>query len=216
MFKEQCEKNYHLNLRFREHDKDELSFYSVGTCDIEYLFPFGWGEIWGVADRTDYDLTRHSESAKVKMEYLDPTDNSKYVPYCIEPAVGVERLFLMFLCEAYDQEKVGENDVRTVLRFSPQLAPVKACILPLSKKLRDEALKIYSSLASDFNIDFDESGSIGKRYRRQDAIGTPFCITYDFDSLEDESVTIRHRDSMEQERVKISDLKDFIANRIKF
>jgi len=158
------------NLRFREHDKDELSFYSVGTCDIEYLFPFGWGEIWGVADRTDYDLTRHSESAKVKMEYLDPTDNSKYVPYCIEPAVGVERLFLMFLCEAYDQEKVGEN----------------------------------------------ESGSIGKRYRRQDAIGTPFCITYDFDSLEDESVTIRHRDSMEQERVKISDLKDFIANRIKF
>lgn len=204
------------NLRFRDHEKEELSFYSVGTCDIEYNFPFGWGELWGIADRTNYDLSRHMEYSKTNMEYLDPTTNEKYIPYCVEPAVGVERLFLMFFCEAYDEEKIGENDSRIVMRFSPYLAPCKACVLPLSKQLSDKARELYAELASDFTIDFDEAGSIGKRYRRQDAIGTPFCITYDFETENDGCVTIRHRDSMEQERIPLKDVKDYIAKACKF
>ena len=204
------------NLRFRDHEKEELSFYSVATCDIEYKFPFGWGELWGIADRTDYDLKRHMEHSQTNLDYLDPSDNSKYVPFCVEPAVGVERLFLMFFSEAYDEEMVNEKDKRIVMRFSPQLAPIKACIMPLSKKLSSQAIAIYSELAKEFNCEYDESGSIGKRYRRQDAIGTPFCITYDFDSEEDNCVTLRHRDSMEQERIKISDLKAYIKKAIDF
>lgn len=204
------------NLRFRDHTPEELSFYSKATCDIEYLFPFGWGEIWGIADRTDYDLKQHAEFANVNMEYLDPTTNEKYIPYCVEPAVGVERLFLMFLTEAYDEEVIDEKDTRIVMRFSPYLAPVKAAILPLSKQLSPQAKELFATLASEFNIDFDETGSIGKRYRRQDMIGTPFCITYDFDSLEDQSVTIRYRDSMEQVRLPISEVKDFLMKQCKF
>lgn len=204
------------NLRFRDHTPEELSFYSKATCDIEYLFPFGWGEIWGIADRTDYDLKQHAEFANVNMEYLDPTTNEKYIPYCVEPAVGVERLFLMFLTEAYDEEVIDEKDTRIVMRFSPYLAPVKAAILPLSKQLSPQAKELFATLASEFNIDFDETGSIGKRYRRQDMIGTPFCITYDFDSLEDQSVTIRYRDTMEQVRLPISEVKDFLMKQCKF
>ncbi len=203
------------NLRFRDHTPEELSFYSVGTCDIEYKFPFGWGEIWGIADRTDYDLKQHMEYSKVNMEYLDPTTNEKYIPYCVEPAVGVERLFLMFFADAYDEEEL-EKDTRIVLRFSPMLAPVKAAILPLSKQLSDKSFAIYEDLAKSFVCDYDESGSIGKRYRRQDAIGTPFCITIDFETENDGCVTVRHRDSMEQERVKISDLKGMILQAIDY
>ena len=204
------------NLRLREHEKEELSFYSKATCDIEYLYPFGWGELWGIADRTDYDLNQHQTHSKTSLEYLDPTTNQKYVPYCVEPAVGVERLMLAFMTEAYDEEIIDEKDSRIVMRFNPILAPIKACIMPLSKQLKENALKVYALLADDFNIEYDETGSIGKRYRRQDAIGTPFCITYDFDSENDNMVTIRFRDSMKQERVKIEDLHDIIANAIKF
>lgn len=204
------------NLRYREHSKEELSFYSVGTCDIEYNFPFGWGELWGIADRTSYDLSRHMEYSKANMEYLDPTTNEKFIPYCVEPAVGVERLFLMFFCEAYDEEVIGENDVRVVMRFSPALAPVKAAILPLSKQLSEKARSLYADLASEFNCDYDEAGSIGKRYRRQDAVGTPFCITVDFETENDGCVTIRHRDSMEQERISITEVKDYICKVIKY
>ena len=204
------------NLRLREHEKEELSFYSKATCDIEYLYPFGWGELWGIADRTDYDLNQHQTHSKTSLEYLDPTTNQKYVPYCVEPAVGVERLMLAFMTEAYDEEIIDEKDSRIVMRFNPILAPIKACIMPLSKQLKENALKVYALLADDFNIEYDEAGSIGKRYRRQDAIGTPFCITYDFDSENDNMVTIRFRDSMKQERVKIEDLHDIIANAIKF
>ncbi|MEG0177411.1 MAG: glycine--tRNA ligase, partial [Anaerorhabdus sp.] len=204
------------NLRFREHAKEELSFYSVGTCDIEYEYPFGWGELWGIADRTNYDLSRHMEHSKTSMEYLDPTTNEKYIPYCVEPAVGVERLFLMFFCEAYDEEDLGENDSRIVMHFSPALAPIKACILPLSKQLSEKGRELYAELASDFTCDFDEAGSIGKRYRRQDAIGTPFCITIDFETEQDGCVTIRHRDSMEQERIPLTEVKEYISKAIKF
>ena len=203
------------NLRLREHEKEELSFYSKATCDIEYLYPFGWGELWGIADRTDYDLTQHQTHSKTSLEYLDPTTNEKYVPYCVEPAVGVERLMLAFMTEAYDEEVIDEKDTRVVMRFSPALAPIKACILPLSKQLKDKALEIYASLAEEFNVEYDEAGSIGKRYRRQDAIGTPFCITYDFDSENDNCVTIRYRDSMEQKRVKIEELHDIISKAVK-
>ncbi|MFV0380259.1 MAG: glycine--tRNA ligase [Anaerorhabdus sp.] len=204
------------NLRFRDHDKDELSFYSKGTCDIEYNFPFGWGECWGIANRTSYDLNQHMEHAKVSFEYLDPTTNQKYVPYCVEPSVGVERLFLLFFCEAYDEEVLEDGSTRVVMRLSEALAPIKTAIMPLSKQLSDKAITLFEDLSQEFNCDFDESGSIGKRYRRQDAIGTPFCITYDFDSENDGCVTIRHRDSMEQERIKITEVKGYIKEKIKF
>ena len=204
------------NLRFRDHTPEELSFYSVGTCDIEYKFPFGWGEIWGIADRTDYDLKQHMKHSKVNMEYIDPITNERYVPYCVEPSVGVERLLLMFFTEAYDEEILENNDTRIVMRFSNQLAPVKAAVFPLRKDLRDKALEIHKMLSSEFNVEYDESGSIGKRYRRQDAIGTPYCITVDPETLNDGCVTIRDRDSMEQERVKIEDLVGIIQESLKF
>ena len=204
------------NLRFREHDKKELSFYSQGTSDIEYAFPFtDWGELWGIADRTDYDLKRHSEGSGKDLLYLDPETNTKYIPYCVEPSVGVDRLFLMCVCEAYDKEKL-EEDERIVMHLHPAIAPCKAAILPLSKKLSDEAIKLFNELSKEFVCEYDEAGSIGKRYRRNDAIGTPFCITYDFDSLNDGCVTVRERDSMKQVRIKIDELKEYIRERIKF
>ena len=206
------------NMRLRDHDPEELSHYSNATTDIEYLFPFGWGELWGIADRTDFDLKKHSEFSGEKMEYTDPESGEKYIPYCIEPALGADRVALAFLVDAYDEEVVDpeKNDTRVVMHFHPALAPIKAAVLPLSKKLSEEAVKVYEKLASEFMCEYDESGSIGKRYRRQDEIGTPFCITYDFDSRDDDSVTVRHRDSMEQERVKIEDLTDYIRERIAF
>ena len=203
-------------LRLRDHEKEELSFYSKATCDIEFLFPFGWGELWGIADRTDYDLSRHIEVSGEDLRYIDPVTNEKYVPYCIEPSLGADRVALAFLCNAYDEEEIGEGDVRTVLRLHPALAPFKAAILPLTKKLSKKSDEIYNELSKYFMIDTDVSGSIGKRYRRQDEIGTPFCITVDFDTLEDECVTVRFRDTMEQERIKISELKDFIEKSLEF
>lgn len=203
-------------LRLRDHEKEELSFYSKATCDIEFLFPFGWGELWGIADRTDYDLSRHIEVSGEDLRYIDPVTNEKYVPYCIEPSLGADRVALAFLCNAYDEEEIGEGDVRTVLRLHPALAPFKAAILPLTKKLSEKSDEIYDELSKYFMIDTDVSGSIGKRYRRQDEIGTPFCITVDFDTLEDECVTVRFRDTMEQERIKISELKDFIEKSLEF
>ncbi|MCI7221719.1 MAG: glycine--tRNA ligase [Firmicutes bacterium] len=208
--------NQSENLRYRDHSKEELSFYSVGTCDIEYMFPWGWGELWGIADRTNYDLSKHAEYSKTNMEYLDPTTNEKFIPYCVEPAVGVERLFLMFFTEAYDEEVINEKDTRVVMRFSPYLAPVKAAIFPLRKDLKDKALEIYATLSKEFNVDYDEAGSIGKRYRRQDAIGTPYCITVDPQTMEDNCVTLRDRDTMEQVRMPISELKDYILEKIRF
>jgi glycyl-tRNA synthetase len=204
------------NLRFRDHTKEELSFYSNATADIEYKFPFGWGELWGIADRTNYDLSRHMEASGEDMTYLDPETNEKYVPYCIEPAVGTDRLMLMFLCDAYDEEKISEDDTRLVLKLHPALAPIKIAILPLSKKLSEGADKIYKMLSKRYNVDFDEAGSIGKRYRRQDEIGTPYCITYDFDSENDNSVTIRDRDTMEQIRISIDKLYEFFDNKFEF
>lgn len=204
------------NLRFRDHTKEELSFYSNATADIEYKFPFGWGELWGIADRTNYDLSRHMEASGEDLTYLDPDTNEKYIPYCIEPAVGVDRLMLMFLCDAYEEQKLDENDTRVVLHLHPYLAPIKIAVLPLSKKLSEEALKIYDMLSKKYNVDFDETGSIGKRYRRQDEIGTPFAITYDFDSPTDNCVTIRLRDSMEQVRVKIDELLDWFEDKFDF
>ena len=203
-------------LRLRDHEKEELSFYSKATCDIEFLFPFGWGELWGIADRTDYDLSRHIEVSGEDLRYIDPVTNEKYIPYCIEPSLGADRVALAFLCNAYDEEEIGEGDVRTVLRLHPTLAPFKAAILPLTKKLSEKSDEIYDELSKYFMIDTDVSGSIGKRYRRQDEIGTPFCITVDFDTLEDECVTVRFRDTMEQERIKISELKDFIEKSLEF
>ena len=203
-------------LRLRDHEKEELSFYSKATCDIEFLFPFGWGELWGIADRTDYDLSRHIEVSGEDLRYIDPVTNEKYIPYCIEPSLGADRVALAFLCNAYDEEEIGEGDVRTVLRLHPALAPFKAAILPLTKKLSEKSDEIYNELSKYFMIDTDVSGSIGKRYRRQDEIGTPFCITVDFDTLEDECVTVRFRDTMEQERIKISELKDFIEKSLEF
>lgn len=203
-------------LRLRDHEKEELSFYSKATCDIEFLFPFGWGELWGIADRTDYDLSRHIEVSGEDLRYIDPVTNEKYIPYCIEPSLGADRVALAFLCNAYDEEEIGEGDVRTVLRLHPALAPFKAAILPLTKKLLEKSDEIYNELSKYFMIDTDVSGSIGKRYRRQDEIGTPFCITVDFDTLEDNCVTVRFRDTMEQERIKISELKDFIEKSLEF
>ncbi|MBR3837933.1 MAG: glycine--tRNA ligase [Clostridia bacterium] len=204
------------NLRLRDHDKDELSFYSKATTDFEFMFPFGWGELWGIADRTDYDLTQHANHSGEPMEYFDPETNEKYVPYVIEPSLGADRITLAFLCEAYDEEVVGENDTRVVMHFHPALAPVKAAILPLSKKLSDKARELYADLACDFNVEFDEAGSIGKRYRRQDEIGTPFCITYDFDTENDGCVTVRDRDTMEQIRLPLAEVKAYIAEKIRF
>lgn len=204
------------HLRLRDHDKDELCFYSKATTDFEFLFPFGWGELWGVADRTDYDLTQHSEHSGQPMDYFDPETNEKYIPYVIEPSLGADRVLLAFLCDAYDEETDEKGDVRTVLHFHPALAPFKAAVLPLSKKLSDKATEIYSELSKDFMIDFDDAGSIGKRYRRQDEIGTPICITYDFDSVEDKCVTVRDRDTMEQKRIPVSELKDYISEIVKF
>ena len=203
-------------LRLRDHEKEELSFYSKATCDIEFLFPFGWGELWGIADRTDYDLSRHIEVSGEDLRYIDPVTNEKYIPYCIEPSLGADRVALAFLCNAYDEEEIGEGDVRTVLRLHPALAPFKAAILPLTKKLSEKSDEIYDELSKYFMIDTDVSGSIGKRYRRQDEVGTPFCITVDFDTLEDNCVTVRFRDTMEQERIKISELKDFIEKSLEF
>ena len=206
------------NLRLRDHSAEELCFYSKATTDFEYLFPFGWGELWGVADRTDYDLTQHINTSGKKLDYLDPDTNERYIPYVIEPSLGVERLFLTVVTEAYDEEDLGtpdKPDVRTVMRFHPALAPFKAAVLPLSKKLSDKANELYDELMKDFMVDYDEAGSIGKRYRRQDEIGTPFCITVDFDTLEDGCVTVRERDSMKQERISLADVKAYIAERIK-
>ncbi len=204
------------NIRLRDHTADELSHYSNATSDIEYKFPFGWGELWGIADRTDFDLSRHMEHSGEDFHYLDPETNEKYIPYCIEPSLGADRVTLAFLINAYDEEDLGEGDKRTVLRFHPALAPVKAAILPLSKKLSEDAAKVFADLSAEFNCDFDESGSIGKRYRRQDEIGTPFCITYDFDSQTDGQVTVRERDSMQQVRMPIADLKAYLLEKIKF
>ncbi len=205
------------NLRLRDHDPEELCFYSKATTDFEYLFPFGWGELWGVADRTDYDLSQHIKTSGKQLDYFDPETNERYVPYVIEPSLGVERLFLALLTEAYDEEEIAPGDVRTVMHFHPALAPFKAAVLPLSKKLGEKATEVYEMLAKHFPVDYDESGSIGKRYRRQDEIGTPFCITYDFDTLEkDNCVTIRDRDTMEQERVAISDLVAYLEKKIEF
>ena len=202
------------NLRFRDHEPAELAFYSRATTDIEYKFPFGWGEIWGIADRTDYDLKRHQEFSKESLDYLDPNTGAKYVPYCIEPSLGLDRLFLMTVCDAFDEEVLENNDVRKVMHLKPFIAPIKAAILPLSKQLSDVAKEIYNDLLNDFSVTYDESGSIGKRYRRNDEIGTPFCITIDFDTKEKQSVTIRDRDSMLQERVLVKDLKEILTKKI--
>lgn len=202
------------NLRLRDHDSEELCFYSKATTDFEYKFAFGWGELWGIADRTDYDLTQHQNTSGKSLEYFDPEDNSKYVPYVIEPSLGVERLFLSIVTEAYDEEAIGDGDSRTVMHLHPALAPVKACVLPLSKKLKEPALDVYSMISKKFMVEYDEAGAIGKRYRRQDEIGTPFCITYDFDSVEDGCVTVRERDTMEQQRVKIDELVSYIENKL--
>ena len=202
------------NLRYRDHDPEELAFYSKATTDIEYLFPFGWGEIWGVADRTDYDLKKHIEFSGEALDYLDPETNEKYVPYCIEPSVGLDRLILMTLCDAYDEETVNENDTRIIMHLKPSLAPYKVAVLPLSKKLENKAKDVYSLLTKEFMCIYDDTGSIGKRYRREDAIGTPFCLTVDFDTLENDTVTIRDRDTMEQIRLSISEVKDYIIGKI--
>ncbi len=204
------------NLRLREHTKEELSFYSKGTTDIEFLFPFGWGELWGIADRTDYDLSRHMEASKQDLTYLDSETGERYVPYCIEPAVGVDRIFLAMMCNSYEEQEIAEGDTRTVLHLHPALAPYKVAVLPLSKKLSKKAEEVYSKLSEKFTCDYDEAGSIGKRYRREDEIGTPYCVTIDFDTLEDETVTIRDRDTMEQVRVKIDELEAWISEKMKF
>ena len=204
------------NLRLRDHDPEELCFYSKATTDFEYLFPFGWGELWGVADRTDYDLTQHMNHSGKSLEYFDPEDNTKYIPYVIEPSLGVERLFLSIVTQAYDEEVVDaeKNDTRVVMHLHPALAPYQAAVLPLSKKLSEKAQEVYQMLCKNFSVDFDETGSIGKRYRRQDEIGTPFCITYDFDTLEkDNCVTVRDRDTMEQVRMPIDELEAYLKEK---
>ena len=207
------------NLRLRDHDPEELSFYSDHTTDIEYAFPFtDWGELWGIASRTDYDLTQHQNTSGESMDYFDDETNEKYIPYVVEPSLGADRVTLAFLCEAYDEEVLDaeKNDIRTVLRFHPAIAPVKIGVLPLSKKLNEGAEKVYAQLSKKYNCEFDDRGNIGKRYRRQDEIGTPFCVTYDFDSDEDHKVTVRFRDSMEQERVAIDELDSFFADKFDF
>ena len=204
------------NIRLRDHKKEELVFYSKATTDIEFAFPFGWGELWGIADRTDYDLSRHMEHSKQDLSYLDAETNEKYVPYCIEPSLGCDRAALAFLCNSYEEQEIAEGDTRVVLHLHPALAPFKVAVLPLSKKLSDKAEEIYTNLSKKFMCDYDVAGSIGKRYRREDEIGTPYCVTIDFDTLEDDSVTIRDRDTMEQVRVKIDELEDWISKKIEF
>ena len=209
------------NLRLRDHDPEELSHYSNATTDIEFMFPFGWGELWGIADRTNFDLTQHQNTSGVSMEYFDQEANEKYIPYVIEPSLGADRVALAFLCDAYDEEVVGQDkngkdDVRTVLRLHPALAPFKAAVLPLSKKLTDKAMPIWQELAKQFSVDFDDAGSIGKRYRREDEIGTPYCVTVDFETEQDGCVTVRDRDTMEQERIKIEEVAAYIAKKIEF
>ncbi len=204
------------NLRMRDHSAEELCFYSKATTDFEFLFPFGWGELWGIADRTDYDLSQHQKYSGENMEYLDPYTNEKYIPYVIEPSLGVDRTFLAVLCNAYEEQQLPGDDMRVVMHFHPALAPYKVAVLPLSKKLGEKAKEVYKTLSKEFNVSYDETGSIGKRYRRQDEIGTPYCVTVDFDTETDGCVTVRDRDSMEQERVKIEDLTSYIACKIKF
>ena len=204
------------NLRLRDHEQQELSFYSKATTDIEYLFPFGWGELWGIADRTDYDLTNHIKQSGKSLDYFDPQTNERYVPYVIEPSLGADRVALAFLVDAYDEEQVSEKDTRTVLRLHPALAPYKAAVLPLSKKLSEKAQEVYKQLNAQFLVDFDDTGSIGKRYRREDEIGTPLCFTYDFDSEKDGCVTVRDRDTMQQERIPIGEAAARIAKRLIF
>ena len=206
------------NLRMRDHEKEKLSHYSNATTDIEYLFPFGWGELWGVASRTDFDLKAHSKASGEELSYFDQESGEHFVPYCVEPAVGVDRIFLTALVDAYDEEIVDaeKDDMRVVLHLHPALAPIKCAVLPLSKKLGEPAEELFRSLQKHFMVEYDESGSIGKRYRRQDEVGTPFCVTYDFDSLEDGCVTVRERDTMTQERIKISELADYISKRLEF
>ena len=202
------------NIRLRDHDKEELVFYSKATTDIEFKYPFGWGELWGIADRTDYDLSKHMEHSKQDLTYQDPETGEKYTPYCIEPSLGVDRVTLAFLCNGYEEEKISEDDVRIVLHLHPVLAPYKVAVLPLSKKLSEKAIEIYEELSKEFMCDYDESGSIGKRYRRQDEIGTPYCITVDFDTENDNTVTIRDRDTMEQVRVNVNDLRKWLNEKI--
>ncbi len=204
------------NLRLRDHEKEELSHYSNATTDFEFLFPMGWGELWGIADRTDFDLKQHAEHSGKSLEYFDQESGEKFIPYVIEPSLGCERVVLAFLCDAYDEEEVAEGDVRTVLRLHPALAPFKACVLPLSKKLGEPAGKIHAELSKIFMVDYDDTGSIGKRYRRQDEIGTPFCVTYDFDSETDGCVTVRDRDTMKQDRVAIDKLAEYIAAKVAY
>ncbi len=204
------------NIRLRDHEKEELSHYSNATTDIEFAFPFGWGELWGIADRTDFDLKKHMEFSKEDMNYLDTETNEKYVPYCIEPSLGADRVALAFLCNAYEEEEIAEGDTRIVLHLHPGLAPYKVAILPLSKKLSDKANDVYDMLSKKFICDYDETGSIGKRYRREDEIGTPYCVTIDFDTLEDNTVTIRDRDTMEQIRLPIDELNKWIEEKIEF
>ena len=204
------------NIKLRDHSQEEIVFYSKATRDIEFAFPFGWSELWGIADRTDYDLTQHMNHSKQDLSYQDPETNEKYVPYVIEPSLGADRVVLAFLCNAYDEEEMAEGDTRVVLHLHPALAPYKVAVLPLSKKLSDKAEEVYGKLAKKFMCDYDAAGSIGKRYRREDEIGTPYCVTVDFDTLEDESVTVRDRDTMEQVRIKIDDLEAWIAEKIEF
>ena len=204
------------NLRLRDHDPEELCFYSKATTDFEFLFPFGWGELWGIADRTDYDLTQHGNHSGKDLTFFDQETGEHYVPYVVEPSLGADRVTLAFLVDAYDEEEIAAGDVRTVLHLHPALAPVKCAVLPLSKKLSEKALELFDELAKEFNVEFDETGSIGKRYRRQDEIGTPFCITYDFDTENDGCVTVRDRDSMEQVRLPLAEVKNYIAEKIKF
>ncbi len=221
-WKEFC-KNWILSLgikeesiRLRDHSKEELSHYSKCTTDIEFLFPFGWGELWGIADRTDFDLKQHQQHSSKSLEYFDQESNEHYIPYVIEPSLGTDRVALAFLCDAYDEEIINEKDSRVVLRLHPALAPYKAAVFPLSKKLAEGANKVYELLSKYFMVEYDDSGSIGKRYRRQDEIGTPFCVTYDFDSETDNCVTIRDRDTMSQERIEIEKLREYIEKRLEF
>jgi len=204
------------NIRLRDHSPEELSHYSNGTTDIEFAFPFGWGELWGIADRTDFDLKSHMECSKEDFMYLDEETQEKYIPYCIEPSLGADRVALAFLCNAYEEEELEGGETRTVLHLHPALAPYKVAVMPLSKKLSPKAEEIYANLSKKFMCDYDESGSIGKRYRREDEIGTPYCITVDFETENDGAVTIRDRDTMKQERVKIEDLENWLNSKIEF
>jgi glycyl-tRNA synthetase len=221
-WKDYCEKFLHSlgmreeNMRLRDHEKEELSFYSLATTDIEYLFPFGWGELWGIADRTNFDLTQHIKQSGKTLDYFDQETNERFVPYVVEPSLGADRVTLALLVDAYDEETVGEGDTRVVLHLHPAIAPFKACVLPLSKKLSEGAIKLYDELRHNFMADYEDSGSIGKRYRRQDEIGTPFCITYDFETENDGCVTIRDRDTMQQQRIPLTSVVSFISEKLKF